>query len=320
MQTNFNTRVLPYGDQIWAIDLHEGHLPGRTSGYLIKGDRNVLIDTGSSICHPYLLDGLSQLGIKFADLDYVIVTHIHLDHSGGVGKLLPLLPNATVVVHPRGARHLADPSRLIVGARAAWGDQLEELFGEILPVPQDRLLVRADGETLEIDSGRTLQFLDTPGHAKHHFSIWDPASQGLFCGDTFGIRYIPEATGWNFEALFPSTSPSEFDPDAVIDSIRKAEKLQPKYLFHSHFGRSDQPVDVFHAMARMVRDFDQIGKRLYQPDLSWTSLAEQLRTYVRNELKIAGHSELLVLDGLEIDLELNAKGILHRWQLKDDRR
>lgn len=304
--------IQSYGDQIYGIDIHEGHITGRTSAYVIKGPKNILIDTGSTICQPYLLEGLQKLDLAPEDMDYVIITHIHLDHSGGTGTLLPLMPNATVVVHPRGARHLIDPSRLIEGAKAAWGEKLDEIFGAILPVPEERILIRAEGDTLDIGNGRVLTFYDTPGHAKHHFSIWDPQSRSVFCGDTFGLRLLPTMTGWDFIEIFPSSSPSDFDPQAVEDSSRKIAALNPDYLFHAHYGRSDHPAQIFERVNRIVWDYNQLGIEHYKPDLPVEEFEEVLRNYVREDLRKNGHDPHLSLDGFEMDLKLNAKGILYK--------
>ncbi len=171
-------------------------------------------------------------------MKYIIVTHVHLDHAGGAGLLLKECPNATVVVHPRGARHLVNPKKLAAGARAVYGDSFSDLFDPIVPVPEERLLVKEDGKTLSIGENCTLEFLDTPGHAKHHFSIYDPVSNGLFTGDTVGIRYqqlIRE--GINF--FVPSTSPNHFDPDAMKTSINRIRKLGVDRIYFGHFGMTE---------------------------------------------------------------------------------
>src|SRR5699024_100755 len=137
----------------------------------------------------YVKKGLESLGFSLDEVKYIIVTHIHLDHSGGAGLLLQQCPNATVIVHERGARHLAAPRKLAAGARAIYGESFEELFEPIVPVPEERMLIKGEGDTLQISKDCTLKFFNTPGHSRHHFSIYDPISNGIFTGDTAGIRY-----------------------------------------------------------------------------------------------------------------------------------
>lgn len=297
------------GHDLTIIDLMEGGVEGRTACYAIKGEKIAIIETGSSLSAPYILAGLEKMGINKKQLEYIILTHIHLDHSGGVGYILPHFPNATVVVHPRGARHLIDPSRLIEGARAVYGDQLDNAFGQILPVPEDRILIRDEGDTLDLGAGRVLQFYDTPGHARHHFSIYDPVSDGIFTGDTVGVRYVKQLTGLDFETIFPSTSPSEFDRTAAFDSIEKLEKLDAKRVYHSHFGVTEPATYAFERTKKGVAAYDEISRSLFEPGIDYQTLADQLEEYVRQDMAELGHP-LQSLRGFEIDLPINAKGLL----------
>src|SRR5699024_1559836 len=156
--------------------------------YVIGEEALTLVETGPSPSVKYIKQGMEDLGFTLDQVQYIIVTHIHLDHAGGAGLFIQACPNATIVVHPKGARHLADPKRLASSARAVYGDSFQELFEPIVPVPEERLLVKGEGDTLKIGPDCTLTFYDTPGHAKHHFSIYDPVSNGIFTGDTVGIR------------------------------------------------------------------------------------------------------------------------------------
>ena len=210
--------LIDWGHRIRMIDGYDLNVPGRTGIYVLEEEELTLVETGPSLSVPRILKGLEALGHRPEDVRNVIVTHIHLDHAGGAGLLLQSCPKARVVVHPRGARHLADPTRLIQGARMVYGEQFDALFEPVLPVPEDQILVRKDGETLEIGPDRKLKFLDSPGHAAHHFSIYDPVSRGLFAGDTAGIRYGQlEELGCSL--YIPSTSPNQFDPAAMKQSI-----------------------------------------------------------------------------------------------------
>ncbi|HET7616397.1 MAG TPA: MBL fold metallo-hydrolase, partial [Bacillales bacterium] len=211
------------GNRIHLIDGFDLKTPGRTGTYVLQEEELTLVETGPSPSVPYVLAGLNDLGLDPAEVKYIIVTHIHLDHAGGAGLLLQHCPNAKVVVHPRGNRHLADPSRLVAGARQVYGEQFDELFDPIVPIPEDRLIVKDDGETLKIGAECTLRFYDSPGHAKHHFSIYDPVSNGIFTGDTAGVRYHQtQDQGLTF--YLPSTSPNQFDPEAMLHSIERFRK------------------------------------------------------------------------------------------------
>ncbi|PWK07467.1 MBL fold metallo-hydrolase [Tumebacillus permanentifrigoris] len=294
---------------VYMIDLLESGERGRTASYIVRGDQQTaLIETGSSHSSQRILDSITALGLSPADIDYVIVTHIHLDHSGGVGYILPQFPNAKVVCHPRASRHLIDPTRLIAGASAVYGDELERIFGTILPVPEDRVLVREDGETIDL-GGRVLTFYDTPGHARHHFSIQDSGSNGIFTGDTVSIRYVPELTGWDFTCLFPSTSPSEFDRDAVFRTIERLEQLQPERIYHTHFGVTEPASTAFERTRQTIADYDDFAREMFRPGLPWEDLAERIRAYIRADLAAHGH-HVVDLSGIELDIELNAKGLL----------
>lgn len=294
---------------VYLIDLLESGERGRTGSYLVRGaEKTALIETGSSHSSQRILDGIAALGLQPADIDYVIVTHIHLDHSGGVGYILPQFPNATVVCHPRAARHLIDPTRLIAGASAVYGDELERIFGTILPVPEERVLVREDGETIELGD-RVLTFYDTPGHARHHFSIQDSGSNGIFTGDTVSIRYVPELTGWDFTCLFPSTSPSEFDRDAVFRTVDRLEQLKPDRIYHTHFGVTEPASAAFERTRQTIADYDAFAREIFRPGLPWEELAERIREYIRADLAKQGHI-VQELSGIELDIELNAKGLL----------
>lgn len=296
------------GNGVYMIDLVDPE-PGRSSCYILKGEKNAIIEVGSSHAQPRIMEGIAKVGLQPADIDYVIVTHIHLDHSGGLGSIMPLLPNATAVCHPRAARHLIDPSRLIAGAAAVYGDELERIFGTILPVPEERLIIREDGEQIDLGSGHLLTFYDTPGHARHHFSIHDPAARGIFTGDTIGVRYVKSLTGWDFECIFPSTSPSEFDRHAVMVSCEKLEALNPERIFHTHFGPTEPASEAFARTRKTVDDYDQMARDAFAAGATDAELAEKIREYIRADLAKEGHL-VQDLSGIELDIKLNAQGLL----------
>ena len=206
-------------------------LPGADytfSVYLIRETGGVLIEPGPASMVPYIQEGMKQLGIR--SLSFIIPTHIHLDHGGGTGRLAELFPHASVVLHPRGAKHLADPSRLIEGTKMAYGDDFELAYGPILPVPEPQIRVPADGEMIGIN-GRQLQIVYAPGHALHHIAVYDRKTGGLFCGEALGLP-VPGSEN----TALPSVSAQDFYLDLYLETIQKLKKLEPRVLFYSHDG------------------------------------------------------------------------------------
>jgi glyoxylase-like metal-dependent hydrolase (beta-lactamase superfamily II) len=215
---------------VFQIDTRMAGYDGITAGYLIRGYRPCLVETGTAPSAPIVRDALASLGIGPGDLATVVVTHIHLDHAGGAGDIAAMFPAADVVVHHRGARHLADPSRLMAGARAVYGDALDRLFGVLAPVPAERIIALEDTGTVDLGAGRRLDSHYSPGHAKHHVGLVDSESGDLYVGDAAGV-YLPE-TG----DVRPATPPPDFDLEVALASIRKFAALQPSRLLFSHYG------------------------------------------------------------------------------------
>jgi glyoxylase-like metal-dependent hydrolase (beta-lactamase superfamily II) len=222
--------VTALGHEVYQIDTRMAGYDGITAGYLIRADRPCLVETGTAPSAPVVRAALAALGIGPADLATVVVTHIHLDHAGGVGDIARMFPRAEVVVHERGARHLADPHRLMASARRVYGDQLDVLFGALAPTPAER--IRAVGSTGSIDlgAGRRLESRYSPGHARHHVGLIDSVSGDLYVGDAAGI-YIQE-TG----DMRPATPPPDFDLAIAVASLHMFAALRPARLLFSHYG------------------------------------------------------------------------------------
>lgn len=206
------------------------------SHLIIESGRAAFVDVGTNLSVPLLLDALKQKNLDVSDVDYLFLTHVHLDHAGGAGELLTYLPNAKAVVHPRGATHLCDPERLVRGTVAVYGQQrFDEMYGGVTPISEDRLIVVDDLQELDL-AGRVLQCFYTEGHARHHYCLWDAASGGAFTGDSFGVSYreLDTAKG---AFIFPTTTPIDFDPPEAHRSIDRIMAYEPKQLFLTHYSR-----------------------------------------------------------------------------------
>jgi glyoxylase-like metal-dependent hydrolase (beta-lactamase superfamily II) len=298
---------------IHLIDLFDLGWPQRTGSYAILDEHPTIIETGPSPSIDYLLDGLKQVGIDPHDLRYVIVTHIHLDHAGGAGLLLRECPNAKIVVHPKGARHLIHPEKLIQGAKAVYGEKFDDLFHPIVPVPEDKVLIRGDRETLPIGPNRVLQFFDSPGHANHHFCIFDPLSRGVFTGDTAGIQY-PQTEDCGGPFYLPTTSPNQFNPEAMKQSIQNIRGMNPDKIYFGHFGATAD-LGCLDVVERWLDTFVEIGRKCWEQGLGTRELSEALLKEIENFLSTwnvkADHP---VYEVLRVDMSVCAMGILDYFQ------
>ena len=239
---------------VLQIDTLLGGWDRITAGYLIEGPDPVLVETGSQSSVPALLAALDELGVSADQLAGVAVTHIHLDHAGGVGDVARAFPNATVYVHEKGARHLADPTKLVDSAARVYGDLLDNLYGRLDPTPAERIHVLADGEEIRIGPTRTLTTVDSPGHAKHHLSLHDSESGVLFVGDAVGVR-LPDAG-----VLRPSTPPPDFDLAQARHSLQRFRDRSPAGVALAHYGLVPDP-------AAILEEADEILVR-------WAEVAE----------------------------------------------
>ena len=257
--------ALEYEGGITAID--SGMVrPQMAACYLLEtGSAVAVVETGNAASADRILKVLKSRGRRPEEISHVIVTHVHLDHAGGAGTLIQRLPQATLVAHPYGARHLIDPSKLEAGARAVYGDaRFDAMYGSLVPVPKDRVIVKEDGEELAI-GGRRLEFMDAPGHARHHFTVWDEQTNGWFTGDTFGLSYRNLDTE-NGAFIFPTTTPIQFDPPALISSIDRMMEKSPSNMYLTHFGRVQEAERLAEDMRRAVREFVELAERFEKSD------------------------------------------------------
>ena len=229
-----------------------------TAGYLIEGDAPVLVETGSQSSVPALLAHLDRLGLGADDLAGVVVTHIHLDHAGGVGDVARAFPKATVYVHPKGARHLEDPTRLVDSAARVYGPLLDSLYGRLDPTPAERIHVLEDGEQVRVSSNRFLTAVDSPGHAKHHLGLHDNWSGTLFVGDAVGVK-LPDAG-----VLRPSTPPPDFDLTQALHSLRRFAERKPTGLALAHYGLLADPLDVLDEADGTLRRWADVAEAAWR--------------------------------------------------------
>ena len=287
------------------------HRPRFDASYLIVEDgRGAFVDTGTNHSVPRLLAALQAAGLARDAVDFVIATHVHLDHAGGVGLLMQHLPQARLVVHPRGARHLIDPSFLVGGARAVYGaDEVARSYGEVIGVPAERVLQTADGMTLAL-AGRPLTFLDTPGHARHHHCIWDQRSRGFFTGDTFGLSYREfdsDQGAW----LLPTTTPVQFEPEALRASVQRLLAFEPSCMYLTHFGPVGDVVRLGASLLDQLEAMVQLGRSLRLHPDRHAALKRGLAALYEQRLQQHGCTlgREQALDLLAMDLELNAQGM-----------
>jgi hydroxyacylglutathione hydrolase len=306
--------VFDYGHGICAVDSVYDRRLQTAIHLLVEEGRAAVIDTGTSHSVPHVMAALQAKGIAPAQVDYVILTHVHLDHAGAAGQLMARFPNARLTVHPRGARHMIDPSRLIAATEAIYGEaDTRRIYGEILPVAHARVIETPEGTTLRL-AGRELLFLDAPGHARHHVVVRDGSTGHIFAGDTFGLSYRElDQDGRQFS--FPTTSPSQFDPPALHRSIDRMLSFAPGALYVTHFGRLTNLTVLAADLHRLIDAHAELGERhrragaerkhLLMEGVSAIVLAERERQGWRLPSE-------KVLEVFALDVELNAQG-LESW-------
>jgi glyoxylase-like metal-dependent hydrolase (beta-lactamase superfamily II) len=248
------------GPGVRQIDTLLGGWERVTAGYLIEGPAPVLVETGSQSSVVELLAALDDLGVAPDELAGIAVTHIHLDHAGGVGDVAKAFPKATVYVHERGARHLVDPSRLVASAATVYGDLLDTLYGRLEPTAAERVHVLADGEEIRIGPNRTLTTVDSPGHAKHHLALHDSESGLLFAGDAVGVR-LPDAG-----ILRPATPPPDFDLDQALHSLDRFAERRPAGIALAHFGLVPDPAEILVEAHDTLRRWAEVAEAAWRED------------------------------------------------------
>jgi len=307
MQPSF---VVPLGQGLFAIDtgFHRDHFD---AAYLIvERGRAAFIDTGTNFGVPRLLQALEALGLPRSAVDWVIPTHVHLDHAGGVGLLMQALPDAKLLVHPRGARHMIDPTALYQGALDVYGQaEMDRAYGQLTGVAAERVVASVDEMTVEL-AGRPLTLIDTPGHARHHHCIWDEATRGWFTGDTFGLSYreFDTARGaW----IMPTSTPVQFEPEALEASIQRLMARAPQAMYLTHYGRVDGVCGLARTLLRLLDATVRAAQALrHHPERHQALKQALLELYVQDlQRHGAPQTAAQIQELLGMDIELNAQGI-----------
>jgi glyoxylase-like metal-dependent hydrolase (beta-lactamase superfamily II) len=298
-------------DGITAVDTEYLH-PGHAASHIIQDSgRAAFVDVGTNFSVPYLLAALDALGIARDAVDYVFLTHVHLDHAGGAGKLLQELPNAIAVLHPRGAPHMIDPAKLIAGSKVVYGEErFGRLYGELIPIAAARVKVVADGEQCRL-GGRELELIHTPGHALHHFTVVDRAHASIFPGDTFGISYreLDSARG---AFIVPTTTPTQFDPQQLVASIDRMVSYSPQAMYLMHFSRVTDVPRLAQMLRSQIHSLVQIARQNAAAQDRYAAIrADMLKLWLglarEHEAPLSDTQIETLLLG---DLDLNTQGLV----------
>lgn len=306
--------LYPYGHGISAVDALYERERLNAVHLVVERGRAAIVDTGTAHAAPRALAALESLGVAPQNVDYVVLTHVHLDHAGGAGQLMARCPNATLTVHPRGARHVIDPGRLLAATVRIYGEETtRRVYGEVLPVPAERVLETPEGACISL-AGRELQFLDAPGHARHHVVVRDAQTGHFFAGDTFGLSYRELDRGGR-QFVFPTTSPSQFDPLALERSIGRMLALAPEAIYVTHFGQVRDTVRLGADLRRLIEAHVALAERWRDAGAQRNALlrkgiAELLREESRRQGWTLADDELMRV--FAIDVDLNAQG-LEAW-------
>jgi len=304
-------RITRHPDGIFAVDA-EYMRPGYAAVHIIQHNgRAAFIDTGTNYSVPHLLAALAELDIAQDSVDYVLLTHVHMDHAGGAGLLVQHLPNARVLIHPRGVPHMIDPSKLVAASQAVYGaEEFRKLYGDVLPIPQDRIVSVPDSYRCDL-GGRELELIHTPGHALHHYVVVDRAHAAIFSGDTFGLSYRALDTPQG-AFIVPTSSPSQFDADQLISSIDRMMSYAPESIYLMHYSRVTGIPRLAALLKQQIREFVRIARESSHLPDTHNAIRERMMQMWLTLLQQQGStlSPREVSDWLEGDLELNAQGLV----------
>lgn len=304
----------PLGSGVYHLDAHYIEAGVASFYCIVEQDEIAVIETGTSFSLPYLQQFLEDHNLAADQVRYVMPTHVHLDHAGGAGVMMQAFPNAELVIHPRGARHMIDPARLIEGTIAVYGEEkFKRLYGDVPPIDEKRVIKAAHEQVVRLQQ-RELLILDTPGHAYHHYCVYDAASRGIFSGDTFGVSY-PSMVYDNRRVVIPTTTPVQFDPDALHDSVDLLMRHKPQRIYLTHYNLLTDPVRVVDQYRTWIDRFVEITEQVAPEDDSKVpDLARQLGEAIHSELHLPME---MVQTQLENDITLNAQGLAIWYQRRE---
>lgn len=304
--------LIDYHNGIYAFDA--GYIrPLLAAIHLIESEgRAAFVDTANFEVMPQALAALAERGLGPESVDYVILTHIHLDHAGGAGVMMDAFPNARLVVHPRGARHMIEPTKLMAGVEGVYGrERAQKMYGKLMPIAAERIIEAHDNTVLHLGS-RELLCIETPGHAKHHIAIIDRQSSGIFTGDTFGISYR-EMDVDGQPLIFPTTSPIQFDPDDMRNSIERMLSFNPDAVYLTHFSRVTPPAALGRKVLDLLDQYVSIALSASEDEDKTTRIRQGLTELLLDEAHRHGCrlSDAEILEIWHLDLELNAQGLAY---------
>lgn len=307
------TIVKSLGQNLYQLNLIDRDKLFCTAAYVIKGEeKNVLIETGTSPVHDRLTQALEELEIGKGQLDAVIGTHIHLDHTGGAGLLLEKYPEAKLYVHEKGAIHLSHPERLIAGSKEVYQDKFDRFFSPVIAVPEANLVLVNESDELDLGGDRILKFFNAPGHALHHIGTYDSVSQSIFTGDAAGLYYKGIENKYGQTICLPATTPTQFDPVAMVETLDRMLSFKPKQLCFTHFGVNQQPEELIQQTKEWIDFYSVECANVYRNCRDGEKLYAYIEKSLFEKMEVMGIPRDEELLGFMMkENKLNAQGVVY---------